>query len=302
MLAVGLVGLPNVGKSTLLNVLAREQVSPVSTQPRTTTVQSTVEVSIPDRRLSQLHKLLQTKTKHPLKLKVYDIPALEKHASRGSGQGTDFLWTVRSADVLVHVVRVFRNPHVVHTNQDLPGSFLQVSKDIDVVAEELKQVNLHKPVLYVLNCLEEQLFDPKIRMLIHDIENKYRAPVVLIPVKLEETLSTKPIKDYSAGLAKAKIDHTALEQIATEVIKLRGLKELYLRSQDAIWAVAANEEAILADLYTGIGAQVGAKYQAFSAGEYIELEGDFAILSPKARFVDGNELPAAGELIIPVEN
>ena len=71
-LVCGIVGLPNVGKSTLLNILAREQVSPVSTQPRTTTVHKSVEVSVPDTKLTQLHKLLKTKSKHPLKLKVYE--------------------------------------------------------------------------------------------------------------------------------------------------------------------------------------------------------------------------------------
>ena len=110
---IGIVGLPNVGKSTLFNALTKAGAAS-SNYPFTTIDPNVGVVPIPDKRLDGLFDLFKPPKKVPSYIKFVDIAGLVKGASRGEGLGNKFLANIREVDAIVQVVRVFDDPDVVH--------------------------------------------------------------------------------------------------------------------------------------------------------------------------------------------
>ena len=138
-LAVGIVGLPNVGKSTLFNALLKRQVALAANYPFATVEPNVGIVEVPDNRLTQLAKTVEKEAgleegKVPLvpaTIKFVDIAGLVKGASGGEGLGNQFLAHIREVDLICHVLRVFPDPDVLIT-----GSLNPVD-DLDTVRTEL---------------------------------------------------------------------------------------------------------------------------------------------------------------------
>ena len=114
-LFVGIIGLPNVGKSTLFNTLTRAQVE-ASNYPFCTVEPNVGMVEVPDARLQNLNTLLQPKTCTPTHIRFVDIAGLVRGASKGEGLGNQFLGHIREADALVHVVRCFEDEGITHVD------------------------------------------------------------------------------------------------------------------------------------------------------------------------------------------
>jgi GTP-binding protein YchF len=127
----GLVGLPNVGKSTIFNALTAAGAK-VDNYPFTTIAPNVGVVPVPDPRLDALHQLFPEKKKVPTTLRFLDIAGLVKGASEGQGLGNQFLAEIRNVDAIVHVVRCFEDPDVVHVD-----GTLDPKRDIEVIEMEL---------------------------------------------------------------------------------------------------------------------------------------------------------------------
>lgn len=112
-LSVGIVGLPNVGKSTLFNALLKRQAALAANYPFATIEPNTGIVAVPDERLEILAKVVHTEVIKPATVEFVDIAGLVKGASKGEGLGNQFLSHIRQVDVIVHVVRGFKDENVI---------------------------------------------------------------------------------------------------------------------------------------------------------------------------------------------
>jgi len=147
-LAIGIVGLPNVGKSTLFNALTKKGV-PAENYPFCTIDPSVGIVPVPDERLDKLAVMSKSKKVIPAVVEFVDIAGLVKGASEGAGLGNKFLSHIREVDAIIEVVRIFEDKAMIHVHDKIDPIF-----DIEVINMELELANIKKPTLYVLNTSE----------------------------------------------------------------------------------------------------------------------------------------------------
>jgi GTP-binding protein YchF len=119
-LSVGIVGLPNVGKSTLFNALLKRQAALAANYPFATIDPNTGIVPVPDPRLEILAKIVHTTTIKPATVEFVDIAGLVKGASTGEGLGNKFLANIREVDLIAHVVRAFTDENVIREGSVSP--------------------------------------------------------------------------------------------------------------------------------------------------------------------------------------
>ncbi|HKL10194.1 MAG TPA: redox-regulated ATPase YchF [Clostridia bacterium] len=128
---LGIVGLPNVGKSTLFNAITKAGAESAN-YPFCTIEPNVGVVSVPDERLDRLTEMHKSKKTIPAAVEFYDIAGLVKGASKGEGLGNKFLSHIREVEAIVHVVRCFEDPNVVHVD-----GTVDPQRDIDVINLEL---------------------------------------------------------------------------------------------------------------------------------------------------------------------
>ena len=137
MLRAGIVGLPNVGKSTLFNALTAQQAALAANYPFATIEPNVGVVPVPDERLEPLAKLVKTQTIVPATVEFLDIAGLVRGASKGEGLGNQFLANIRETDAVVQVVRCFEDEQVVHVE----GS-VDPRRDVETIQVELALADL----------------------------------------------------------------------------------------------------------------------------------------------------------------
>ena len=136
MLAVGIIGLPNAGKSTLFNLLTAGEAE-VSAYPFTTIEGNVGMVPVPDPRLERLRELLEPEETTPCRIRFVDIAGLVEGAHRGAGLGNRFLGEIRKVDALAHVLRCFAQPEVAHV-----AGTMDPVRDAGIVETELALADL----------------------------------------------------------------------------------------------------------------------------------------------------------------
>ena len=171
---LGIVGLPNVGKSTLFNSLTKAGAESAN-YPFCTIDPNIGVVAVPDHRLKLLGDLYHSKKVTPAVIEFVDIAGLVKGASKGEGLGNQFLANIREVDAIVHVVRCFEDPNVIHVDgsvdpmRDIETINLElIFSDIEIlerrIAKTAKSANNDKSLareLAVLKELKELLEDGK---------------------------------------------------------------------------------------------------------------------------------------------
>ncbi|MBX9578143.1 MAG: redox-regulated ATPase YchF [Chthoniobacterales bacterium] len=132
MLRVGIVGLPNVGKSTLFNALTRSRKAEAANFPFCTIEPNVGVVTVPDARLARLAAIINSQKTIPAAIEVVDIAGLVKGASEGEGLGNQFLGHIREVDAIVQVVRCFDNENIHHV-----AGNIDPIRDIEIINTEL---------------------------------------------------------------------------------------------------------------------------------------------------------------------
>src|SRR6187549_1993586 len=136
-LKVAIVGLPNVGKSTLFNALTQTASAQSANYPFCTIEPNTGDVAVPEPRLEVLAKIVGSKEIIPARINFVDIAGLVRGASKGEGLGNQFLANIRDCDAIAHVVRCFEDENIVHVE----GRIDPIA-DIDTIETELMLADL----------------------------------------------------------------------------------------------------------------------------------------------------------------
>ena len=136
-LSVGIVGLPNVGKSTIFNALTREQNAEAANYPFCTIEPNVGQVAVPDERLQKIAAIAKSAKIIETQLGFVDIAGLVKGASKGEGLGNQFLGNIREVDAVVHVLRCFEDDDIQHV-----ANKVDPIADAEVVETELMLADL----------------------------------------------------------------------------------------------------------------------------------------------------------------
>ena len=211
MLKVGIVGLPNVGKSTLFNALTNAKNAQSANYPFCTIEPNVGVVNVPDERLQKLAELCKTDVIIPTAIEFVDIAGLVKGASKGEGLGNQFLHNIREVDAIIQVVRCFDDPNTIHVsgkvdpwddieiiNTELAlADMASVEKQIAKVAKVAKSGD--KDAVLLLSVLEkmQKLLEGASFINVNEHFNEDEIPVA----KSLNLMSTKPVI-YAANVSE----------------------------------------------------------------------------------------------------
>lgn len=254
-LSIGIVGLPNVGKSTLFKALTNKQVD-IQNYPFTTIDPNVGVVAVPDERLKPLANLSDSKKIINTTIEFYDIAGLVKGASQGEGLGNKFLANIREVDAIAHVVRVFEDKNITHVHNKIDPV-----GDIEIIQTELELADLQtkekradkknkdlpeldllsdKKVIFVLNVSESQMsegWQPGPDLLKAMAERDY----VVLSTPLELILSEATEDEKKEYLTGFNMKDSGLDRLIKQSYKTLGLVTFLTTGEDETRAWTAHE-------------------------------------------------------------
>lgn len=258
-LNIGLVGLPNVGKSTLFNALTQAQHALVANYPFATIEPNRAVVPVPDERVDHLARLIKVPNAIHATIEFVDIAGLVKGASRGEGLGNQFLAHIRNVAAIVHVVRCFDDPNVIHVNERPdPRS------DVEVIELELALADL-------------QTLERRIEKLVREVKgDRHLQPTYDLALALQDWLER----------GRSVAHYVAEHHLAGDETFLAFDREMRFLSNKPVIFAANVDEASLAEGGNGYTGELGFVAQERGAPVVTicaRLEEEMASLSPQER-------------------
>lgn len=236
-LSIGIVGLPNVGKSTLFNILTGDNNALAANYPFATIEPNTGIATVPDERLEKLSEIYNPQKVTPAIIKLIDIAGLVAGASKGEGLGNQFLANIRECDAIIHVVRAFENCDIIHIDEQI-----NPKRDIEIINTELMLADLQSIETKIDKIAREAKADPKkgaIKSELEQLRDNLRKGT---PVRRQELVSDE-IKQLSLLTAKKVIFVFNINEVdINNVDKLQFLSDLVSPDEAVFIAIKLEDE------------------------------------------------------------
>ena len=264
MLKAGIVGLPNVGKSTLFNALVANAQAQAANFPFCTIEPNVGTVAVPDARLDQLTELSKSKDTIATRMEFVDIAGLVKGASQGEGLGNKFLANIREVDAIVHVIRCFEDDDVIHVSGSVGPSRDAEVINIELGLADLAQIEKRRDRLkkQIRTSKEAQLEDAALERIqavlegggaARSVELTSEEDALLKPLGL---LTAKPII-YATNVSEEELaDGNAYCTEVFELAEKEGAETVRISAQVEAELIELGEEE-RADYLDGLGVREG---------------------------------------------